>query len=83
VGLCRVLALPSPKFHDHDVTIPVLVFAKDTLRGAVPELGDARNDTTGAGVEDVGVGLGVGAIVPTGASNRTSLDRGLSTLSAS
>jgi hypothetical protein len=48
-GFCAVDgADPSPKSHDHDVGEPVEVSWKATLNGAVPDVGDAVNDATGA-----------------------------------
>ena len=40
---------PSPKSQDHDVGEPVEVSVKDTSSGAVPEVGVAVNEATGAG----------------------------------
>jgi hypothetical protein len=36
-----VLVVPSPKFHDQDVMVPVEVFAKLTVSGIFPLLGVA------------------------------------------
>jgi hypothetical protein len=47
-GFRSVEAPPSPKFHTHDVGLPVEVSVKDTTSGAVPDSGDAMNDDTGA-----------------------------------
>ena len=46
---------PSPKFQAQEVGEPVDVSAKATFRGAVPDVGDAVNEATGA----VGEGGGV------------------------
>ena len=40
-GFCAVLVVPSPKFHDQDVMVPVEVFAKLTVSGIFPLLGVA------------------------------------------
>ena len=40
---------PSPKSQDHDVGEPVDVSVKDTSSGAVPDVGVAVNEATGAG----------------------------------
>jgi hypothetical protein len=38
VGFLAVLVVVSPKSHAQDVTVPLVVFENETLRGAVPVL---------------------------------------------
>ena len=39
---------PSPNSHAQEVGLPVEVSVKLTVKGAVPEVGEAVNDATGA-----------------------------------
>ena len=48
-GFCAVDVPPSPKSQDHDVGESVEVSVKDTFSGAVPEVGVAVKEATGAG----------------------------------
>ena len=41
VGLFSVDDVPSPKSHFHEVGFPVLLSVNFTLKGAVPDFGDA------------------------------------------
>jgi hypothetical protein len=47
-GFCAVDVPPSPNSQDHDVGEPVEVSVKLTGSGAVPVVGDAVKDATGA-----------------------------------
>ncbi len=60
-GFSLVLESPSPKFQSHVVGDPVDVSSNCTVRGAVPEIGDAVNDET-SGVTVVAVVVGVAVV---------------------
>jgi len=46
VGLLAVDDVPSPKFHFHEVGVPVLLSVNATVNGIFPEVGDAENSAT-------------------------------------
>jgi hypothetical protein len=48
-GFRSVEVPPSPKFHDHDVGLPVEASMNDTASGAVPDSGETVNEETGVG----------------------------------
>ena len=58
-GFSLVLESPSPKFQSHVVGDPEDVSSNCTVRGAVPEMGDAVNVATSG----VAVAVGVTVIV--------------------
>jgi hypothetical protein len=53
VGFWAVDVPPSPNDHAHDVGLPVDVSVNVTGSGAVPDVGVAVNDATGAGLVPV------------------------------
>ena len=42
-----MLVPPSPKFHDHPVTVPVEVSVNRTVNGTTPLMGEAVNEADG------------------------------------
>jgi hypothetical protein len=50
VGFAVVLVVPSPKFHDRLVILPVEVSVKLTDTGAIPDVGVAEKLATGGAV---------------------------------
>ncbi len=60
-GFSLVLESPSPKFQSHVVGDPVDASSNCTVRGAVPDVGDAENKAT-SGVAVVAVVVGVAVV---------------------
>ena len=55
-----MLVVPSPKFQDQPVTLPVVVSLKFTESGAVPLTIEAEKPATGGAGVGAGVGVGPG-----------------------
>ncbi len=47
VGFLAVEDVPSPKFHFHEVGVPVLLSLNATVNGEFPDVGEAENSATG------------------------------------